>query len=60
MNIHNYVIHSIIVRNPNYKTCYINNRELVFLYRMADDRARSDAVDTLRKHQIKDTENKAI
>lgn len=35
-------------------------RELVFLYRMADDRARSDAVDTLRKHQIKDTENKAI
>lgn len=31
-----------------------DERELISLYRGADDRAREDAIDTLRKHQKKD------
>ena len=34
-------------------------RDLILLYRGADKRARDDALDTLRKHQKKDTELKA-
>ena len=36
-----------------------DERNLVDLYRGADDRAKEDAIDTLRKHQKKDTSSKA-
>lgn len=37
-----------------------DEQELLTLYRGADDRAREDAIDTLRKHQKQDTAVKAI
>ena len=37
-----------------------DENELLTLYRGADDRAREDAIDTLRKHQKQDTAVKAI
>ena len=37
-----------------------DERELISLYRGADDRAREDALDTLRKHQKQDTVVMAI
>lgn len=37
-----------------------DEHELITLYRGADDRAREDAIDTLRKHQKQDTSEKAI
>lgn len=37
-----------------------DEQDLLTLYRGADDRAREDALDTLRKHQKQDTSVKAI
>ena len=37
-----------------------DENELISLYRGADDRAKEDAIDTLRKHQKQDTALKAI
>ena len=37
-----------------------DEQELITLYRGADDRAKKDAIDTLRKYQKQDTSVKAI
>lgn len=56
------------VKLPDYFDNYVSSsnelpsdeQELLILYRGADDRAREDALDTLRKHQKQDTAAKVI
>lgn len=54
------VMNKLTISNDHSDELSLDEQELITLYRGADDRAREDAIDTLRKHQKQDTSVKAI